>query len=180
MATGDNIQTAVSTGGTAATAIGTALHSAWVPVVGPLVAGVTLALGLWLNRKGPKQKVASTAIVNELEPLLKQNLDAYQQGPHTKTSQAAALKNFDDAWAFLVSADGCGTEALGNPGKACIADRSPGGKWNWFAYYRDPIANDAAKDDVFGVPLELPALPDSLKGNGVLLAAGLLAAGLLL
>lgn len=180
MATGDNINTAIGTGGTAATAIGTAMHAAWVPFVGPIVAGVTLALGLWLNRKGPRQKVATTHIVDDLEPLLKQNLQGYMEGPRTKTSQAQALKNFDDAWSFLTGADGCGTEALGAPGRACIADRSPGGKWDWYSYYRDPIAADAAHDDVFGVPLDFSTVPEALKGNGMILAAGLVAAALIL
>jgi hypothetical protein len=63
-------------------------------------------------------------------------------GPRTRSSQAAALKNFDDAWAYLTSAEACGNPQLGNPGKACISDRSRGGRWDWFSYYRDPIAQD--------------------------------------
>jgi hypothetical protein len=118
------------------------LSASAVPVIGAAVAGVTLGLQLLFNRKGPKQKRITTEIVNELEPLLRHNLEAYLSGPRTRASQAAALKNFDDAWAWLASAEACGNPDLGNPGKACIADRSRGGKWDWFSYYRDPIAND--------------------------------------
>lgn len=137
--------TAVQTAGTVATIgaqSGWWLSAAAVPVIGAAVAGVTLGLQMLLNRKGPKQKVASTSIVNDLEPLLKNNVEAYMSGPHTRSSQAAALKNFDDAWAWLTSAEACGSEQLGNPGKACIADRGRGGKWDWFSYYRDPIESD--------------------------------------
>ena len=113
-----------------------------IPVVGIAVAGIGLALSAIFNRKGPKQKVASTSIVNDLEPQLKANVAAYMNGPRTVSSQAAALKNFDAAWTFLQSSQGCGNPDLGNPGQACLADRSRGGRWPWEVYYRDPIAND--------------------------------------
>lgn len=138
--------TAVSTAGTVATIgaqSGWWLTAAAVPVIGAAVAGVTLGLQLLMNRKGPQQKVASTKIVDDLEPLLKNNVEAYFSGPRTRSSQAAALQNFDDAWAWLTSAEACGNAALGNPGKACIADRDRGGKWDWFARYRSAIAEDA-------------------------------------
>lgn len=138
--------TLVNAGGTVATIgaqSGWWLSTAAVPVIGAAVAGVALGLTLIFNRKGPQQKVASTKIVDELEPLLKNNVEAYLTGPRTRSSQAAALQNFDSAWAYLISAEACGNTALGNPGKACIADRTQGGKWDWFARYRDPIAQDA-------------------------------------
>lgn len=135
-------QTSVQIGGGVATAIGTAAHAAWVPFVGPIVAGVGVAIALIANRKGPRQKVATTQIVDELEPLLAENLDGYFSGPRTAASQAAALKNFDDAWAWLTSSQACGSADMGNPGKACISDRQRGGKWDWFAMYRDPIEQD--------------------------------------
>lgn len=141
-----NTRTAVTAAGTVAT-IGA--QSAWwlsaaaVPVIGAAVAGVMLGLQLIINRKGPRQKVASTQIVDELEPLLKNNVIAYLSGPRTRASQAAALQNFDDAWAYLAGGEACGNPQLGNPGQACIADRNRGGRWDWFSYYRDPIAQDA-------------------------------------
>jgi hypothetical protein len=136
----------VSTAGSVATIgaqSGWWLSAAAVPVIGAAVAGVTLGLQLLFNRKGPQQKVASTKIVDELEPLLQNNVEAYLSGPRTRSSQAAALQNFDDAWAWLTGAEACGNAALGNPGKACISDRSRGGKWDWFSRYRDPISEDS-------------------------------------
>ena len=124
-------------------------QAAWaIPVIGGIVAGVALALTAWFNRKGPKQKVQTTKIVNELEPMLQENLRGYQQGPHTVSSQAQALANFDAVWNTLV--ENCELEQYGDPGKRCIADRKAGSCqwqeggtcWNWFVGYRDPIAND--------------------------------------
>jgi hypothetical protein len=111
----------------------------------PISAGISvgiMAFTAWLNRRGPQQKVASTSIVNELEPVLKENLDAYLAGPRTKSAQALHLAQFDMAWSYLKSQEGCGNPELGKPGQNCIADRSRGGQWDWASYYRDPIAND--------------------------------------
>jgi hypothetical protein len=124
--------------------------AAWVvPVIGAVVAGVTLALMAWFNRKGPHQKVQTTQIVNELEPMLQKNVAGYLSGPRTKSSQAQALANFDAVWNTLV--ENCRQEQYGDPGKHCIEDRQAnscqwqeaGKCWNWFVGYRDPIANDA-------------------------------------
>jgi hypothetical protein len=106
------------------------------------------------SRKGPAQKVASTNIVNQLEPQLQRNLSAYRNGPRTRANQSAALANFDAAWAYLASSQACGSPDLGNPGKACISDRARGGKWDWFRMYRDPIANDeSVSDSAVGIAL---------------------------
>ncbi len=178
---------AVSTAGTVATIgaqSGWWLSAAAVPVIGAAVAGVALGLILIFNRKGPGQRVASTKIVDELEPLLKNNVEAYMSGPRTRASQAAALQNFDNAWAFLVGPDACGNAQLGNPGKACIADRSPGGKWDWSAYYRDPIAqDDGVKADPAANSISqlLPgASADTVEQIGSLLPFGLLALALII
>jgi hypothetical protein len=87
--------------------------------------------------------VRATAVVNQLEPYLKTNLANYmaQAIPRSASSQTTALKLFDAVWADVVT--GCSDPSLGNAGKACISDRQPGGKWDWFAYYRTPIAKDA-------------------------------------
>lgn len=118
-----------------------------VPIVAGLlvsgaITGVTAALRAIFSRKGPAQREAATAIVNDLEPLLQQNLQAYLSGPRTVSNQQAALANFDSAWQLLTSSQYCGNPALGDPGRACIADRSRGGRWDWASYYRDPIASD--------------------------------------
>ena len=184
---GQAASTAVNTAGTVATIgaqSGWWLSAAAVPVIGAAVAGVSLGLMMLFNRKGPQQKVASTAIVDDLEPLLKNNVEAYFSGPRTRSSQAAALQNFDDAWAWLSSAEACGNPALGNPGKACLADRARGGKWDWFSRYRDPLAEDAGvTDDPVQDALSqiIPGLtPETSDQMGQLLPFALLALALAL
>lgn len=136
-----------------ASAMGAGWATAAIPIIGPVVAGVTIGLSLLFARKGPKQKRATTEIVNAVEPLLQENLQGYLSGPRTRSSQEQALANFDAGWAYVV--EHCQIPEMGNPGQACVADRQPGGQWNWFAYYRDPISNDPdVKPD--------PIIPDSV------------------
>jgi len=118
-----------------------------VPVVGAAAAAVTLAISAILNRRGPKQKLLTTGIVDDLEQQLENNVSAYLQGPRTRASQIVHLQLFDDAWFWLHSAEACGSAELGNPGKACLADRAREGRWPWEVYYRDPIALDATVQD---------------------------------
>lgn len=139
--------------GTAAASSSTWLAAAGGPI-GLAVAGVTTALTLLMGRKRPARKVATTNIVNEVEPLLKQNLQGYLNGPRTVSSQRQALENFDAAWQWLVQ--NCRTPEMGEPGKWCVEDRQEGACkwrdasgqcWNWFVGYRDPIANDTPNPD---------------------------------
>lgn len=143
------LQTVSSAGTIAAGTAPLWTQAAWaIPVIGAAVAGVALALTAWFTRKGPRQRVQTTEIVNELEPMLQKNVAAYLAGPHTHSSQAQALANFDAVWNVLT--ENCRQEQYGDPGKHCIEDRQAGaclwqeaGKcWNWFVGYRDPIAND--------------------------------------
>ena len=114
--------------------------AAVIPIIGPIIAGVTFGLGKLFNRKGPRQKVATTLIVDKVEPLLKQNLDGYMSGPRNTSSQQQALANFDAGWTYVV--DNCMIPEMGDPGQRCVQERQAGGQWDWFARYRDPIAND--------------------------------------
>lgn len=181
---GDTTQTAGAIANTASASVATVaainaglIHSAtltaWIPVIGGVVAGVTLAIGLLAARKGPKQKRATTAIVNEIEPQLQANRDGYFAGPRTVSSRQQALNNFDAGWAYIV--DQCGIDQMGTPGNWCIEDRMPvgqiqpahggrgpwvgNGKWNWFAYYRDPIEQDIP------VPDPVDPVTNILSGN---------------
>lgn len=99
-----------------------------------------LGVTAFLNRKGPQQKVQSTSIVNEAEPLLKQNLTAWQTSTKTAVEKQLVLEQFDKIWGAVVAS--CNVPELGTPGQNCVKDRQRGGKWDWFSYYRDPIAND--------------------------------------
>jgi hypothetical protein len=85
--------------------------------------------------------ITATTYANQAEVLLKQNLAVYQSlpTPRTLSQQAAGLAQFDQIWNGLEYA------CAGVPGAAgtnCIADRQRGGKFPWFTWYRDPIAND--------------------------------------
>lgn len=168
-----------------AAASGASWATAAIPIVGPIIAGVTVGLTLLFSRKGPKQKVATTKIVDAVEPLLRDNLNGYLSGPRTRASQAQALANFDAGWQYVV--EHCDIPEMGNPGKACVSDRSPGGQWDWFAYYRNPIANDTeVRDDVGAAVSDTVAtlnsatvggLPAALLLAGALVAVGIFAGG---
>lgn len=86
-----------------------------------------------------------TQYVDDLEPLLRANRDAYLAGPHTPGRQIDALRYFDQQWAWLHSSQGCGSRLLGSAGERCRSERARNGHWPWETYYRDPIAN--TRDD---------------------------------
>ena len=159
--------TGVTLGTSAAAGVLTGLHAAGA-IGGSIGAGVAagaLSFGIgavaalalaFLSRQGPKQKVATTQIANQVEPLMQQNLAAWNASAKTCADQAVALATWDSLWNSLVN--GCANPSLGDPGHSCIDDRLPAGvqfeyntfhlvgngMYNWKAYYRDPIANDPA------------------------------------
>jgi hypothetical protein len=137
-------------GAVKAGALGPAWATAAIPIIGAAVVGVTLAITLIMSRKGPKQKTATTTIVNDIEPQLEANVQGYINGPRTPESQMQALENFKAGWQAVL--DNCGDPSMGRPGQNCIAERqegarpqwdacknAPGGCPNWFELYRDPI-----------------------------------------
>lgn len=174
-------QQATGYAGTAATTTASLLASigavsaATVPLVGAVVAAGALLANVLINVfSGCGQSCTLTSDeANQVEQALQQNLAAYlaiPNGQRTQAIQAAALANFDNAWAQLVKY--CGSGSFGQAGQNCIQDResgscayktSPGGWqqqngvwtyvypgangsgttcWNWTVGYRDPIAND--------------------------------------
>jgi hypothetical protein len=151
--------------------------------IGAAVGAAAFALTMLFTRKGPQQRVATTQVVNDLEPILRQNVDGYLSGPRTPESQAAALQNFDQGWAYLVSAQACGNSQMGNPGKACISDRARGGQFDWHRLYRDPIASDVPVSGVVeGAGRELYAAlgvdPTGFDSQKAILVLGLVLAGI--
>lgn len=142
----------VLTSGGSASLAATAWGAAAVPVVGAVVAGVTIALALIFARKGPRQKVATTQIVDAVEPKLAENRDGYLNGPRTRSSQAQAIQNFLAGWEYVRQQ--CGAPEMGEPGRRCIVERDRRGVWDWWALYHDPIARDTPQDD----PI-IPGLP---------------------
>lgn len=168
-----------------------------IPIIGAAIAGISLAVGLWLNRKGPKQAEATTHIVDQAESFLKQYLAAWNSSNKTQAEKDLYLKDFWQIWQQVV--DACSNDAYGSPGHACIEDRMPqgmtitaggktykgNGKWNWFAYYFDPVNNYQVPSQGFfdGTGLDLglgPTIQNLLGGTGInpmLLLAGLLVLG---
>lgn len=131
-----------------------------VPIVGSIAAGIIMGITAWMNRKGPRQKTATTEIVNQAEPKMRENLEAYLNGPRTLQAQAVHLAMFDDFWQFVLT--NCGQKEMGAPGERCISERERGGEapWcptpdhrgcDWFTLYRDPIEFD---EQVKADPLE--------------------------
>lgn len=111
-----------------------------IPIIGAAIAGVTLGIGLFLNRKGPQQKVVSSKIVDQEEVFLKQNLAAWKASDKYYSEQQQCLANFNAIWNETKAK--LNDPSLGEPGQRGIKDRDRGGKWDWWGYYFDPIAND--------------------------------------
>lgn len=116
------------------------------------ITGVTTAIKLFLSRKGPKQKEATSSYANEIESYMVANLRAFSESTNKNyASKQQALQNFDELWARLASF--CGDPQMGKPGRNCIEERdnipgsSTGNDWNWFKLYRDPIANFQTEDE---------------------------------
>jgi len=165
-------------------ATGATLSTLAVPIAGA-VAAAGLLIYSWISRRNA-QKVAATSVVNEAEPYLLKNLEAFQaiQNP-TATDQAAALQYFDAVWAQVVKE--CG-QIGGGGGERCVTDRQAGACvwggagncWNWFTGYRDPIANAAVSSPTavesltgsLGIPTEVGGISTTL-----IIAVGLIAIG---
>lgn len=164
---------AVSAASTAAAAAGTTLSlaSTVIPFVGPAIAAATIIIEAIMNSGCGQTCIVATGFANQANAALQQNIEAYFQprmvnGTYnpsitlTTESQAAALANFDQFWAWLQQQ--CSNTNLGDAGVRCITDRqagactwkqpassvppwgtpAAGACWNWFNGYRDPIAND--------------------------------------
>ena len=121
----------------------------WSLGISAAIMGVTTLIGHF-KKKGA-QKVAATQIVEEGSRLLQQNLDAWNSSPKTTQDQQAALLNFDQIWDEIYRA--CSDRELGSAGERCISERQRGstaqcyingvlGGCDFFAKFRDPIAND--------------------------------------
>ncbi len=127
------------------TAVGAGLSTAAMvdpePISKAILGVAALISGFFF--KPDTKKLATTAIVNQAEVYMKQNLATWQQlvqsGQANETSREAALQNFNTLWQQVVNA--CSNPQYGSAGQACVADRQQGGKWDWFKYYYDPIAS---------------------------------------
>ena len=138
---GDVTSGAISS--TASMAATGAMLGSVFPVVGTAIgAAVGAALGFLQSLFGSstyhKEEAQATKVVNLIETEMHQNLARYQAGLHEYSQQQAALAYFDQLWAGIE--EGC--TDLGSPGQRCISERQRGGKYDYYAFSRDPIAND--------------------------------------
>lgn len=148
------------------------------------VMGAMYAANAFRGKKRGPQKEATTQIVNEAESILQQNLQAWESSPKNESTQRQALANFDQVWEGVEVQ--CGNPQYGPPGEWCIEDRARGGEWDWFARYRDPIANDPAvvadqpapttiRDQTTGQVIHVQAPPQQATDWTPLLIAGAVA-----
>ncbi len=169
----NQISAIASTGASATVGILVAMGTLTGPV-GAAIAGVIAVAQLLVSvfHGCGETCVEATTIVNQVEPILQQNLATYLASPvHTTSLQAAAMNNFQTAWNAVVQ--NCQNPQLLSAGTNCVAERqqgscayktSPGGWqqasdgswtyvypgangsgsacWNWFVGYLDPIQND--------------------------------------
>jgi hypothetical protein len=169
------------------TALGTFGAGPVGAAIGAAIGGLIALAGMIASMFGGcgQTCIQASNIANQVEPVLKQNLQQYLAAPvHYKSLQTAALNNFGTAWAALDKA--CSNPALQAAGQHCISDRiqgschyttSPGGWsngvytypgqegsgsscWNWYVGYRSPIS-----DDPTVVP-DPPSPSGSVSGSG--------------
>lgn len=129
----------LATGASIAGIVGATMFG--VPIVGPILGGLALLAGFLF--KPDLKKIATTHVVDQAEILMKQNLSQWNSlSPSQKTPeiQAQALDAFNQIWNAVTS--NCSSPDYGSAGVNCVNDRKRGGKWDWFSYYYDPIAND--------------------------------------
>jgi hypothetical protein len=132
-----------ATGATASLLAAIGIGAQAVPVVGTIIGGVALlisALGIGNGCGGTCTE--ATQVVNQIEPLMQQNLSAAQAqasangGCLTSAEVSAATANWQALWNEVLS--NCG-QIPAPGGTQCISDRQPGGKYDWTAYYLTPI-----------------------------------------
>jgi hypothetical protein len=118
--------------------------------------------------------VPMSQAANQAEVILQQNLAAWQSLPaeqKTGSMQAAAENNFTVIWQWYVAA--CNQIIAGDPNGSdakkalvrSIADRDRGGKFDWYALYYDPIANDPQVTPDTPVQRVTGAFADLTSGN---------------
>ena len=119
-----------------------------------LVAGLVELIGSAFT--GNAFSVPMSQAANQAEVILQQNVVNWQSLPavdQTTTNRAAFVANFDTIWNAYVTACNAiiGNDPGGSDAKKAlnrsIGDRERGGKFDWFAAYRDPIANSATPGD---------------------------------
>lgn len=109
-------------------------------------------------------RARAVAIVNAYEIRFRENYDQYRAG---NISASRAAQNFDQLWNEMVSQLG----QLGSEGQRAIADRSAGGRFDWFAAYRPAGARSTPPPASPGLP-GLPVAPAEADWTRMALLAG--------
>ena len=148
--------------------------------LGLMIAGAATALGgalLHVFGVGVRNPYEDRDVkqLNDLADALAANLQGWQSGTKTTAEQQQRLAAFDYYFANLQQL--CSDPGLGaNWASGCINDRKPGGKYDWYAMYRTPIANDTASDSgsIIGSAAGLFGGSNILLVGGIALVLGLL------
>ena len=137
--------TAITTGSPLIGAISGALVAAApIPVAGPFIAAAGALVGTIANLfKGCGATCQQTTnIANQVESAAQQIMSQYWASPVRTTSmQSAAVASLQQLYQYLIQS--CNSIG-GQGGKQCVADRQPGGKYDFQAQQIAPIQNDSA------------------------------------
>lgn len=182
---GDVGSTSTAIGGSIGTSLLTAGAIAGGPTnpigIGLMVAGGVVMLGTSLLHvfgvgvRNPYED-KDVATLNQMEQQLQANVALWNSSPHTTEAQGQALAVADYYLGQQLPAL-CSDPGLGaNWASGCINDRKRGGKWDWYAMYRDPIANSVVSDPIGGSLISLIGG----SGNLMFVGAGALVLGIML
>lgn len=115
------------------------LDQPFIPVSGTVSGGITLPGGISVKPPevslppitiggGGEARQRAVAIVNAYEPVFRQNADAVRAG---QISPEEGQRTFERLWGEMTAR----LSPLGAEGQRAIADRQPGGKFDWWAAY---------------------------------------------
>jgi len=132
-----------------------------MPVFGVLLEVYALVSLIGSAFTGNAFSVPMSNAANQAEVILRDNVSLWQNLSSvykTTANRTIFAANFDTIWNCYTTA--CNTIIAGDPNGSdakkalnrSIGDRQRGGKFDWYAAYRDPIANDATPGDSMTVP----------------------------
>lgn len=115
-------------------------------ITGGITAGLDVASAIaQYALQSATQRDDTTNIANYAEMLMNENSQSYNS---CQESQATAISNFNQIWAWLVQE--CSNPSFGTAGGACVQDRQAGGKLDWFKIYLDTYSNPPSPNNYVG------------------------------